>query len=210
MPAFDIDFFIRFTITTVFVALISYGSYFRSTRNAPFAASFVLFGIGVFVVIYFLHGVDMSMGFAFGLFAVFTMLRYRTESISIKEMTYLFLVIAISLLTAVAQMEPLQMVVLNLLLSGTAFIVDSAIISERYAKQSIQYEKIENIKPERHAELQTDLIRRTGLDIVKIHIGRIDFLRDTASIEVTYRCKNKAEQKRARRARAGESISVAQ
>jgi hypothetical protein len=195
MPSFDLDFLIRFAITVFFVGLLSYGSYFRSTRNAPFAASFVLFGIGVFIVIYFLHGVDMSMGFAFGLFAVFTMLRYRTESISIKEMTYLFLVIAISLLTAVAQMGPVQMIMLNVLLCGTAFVVDSAFISDRYAKQFIQYERIENIKPERKAELFADLVQRTGLNIVSVKIENIDFLRDTAALEVTYRSQRKSADK---------------
>lgn len=190
MATFDMEFLLRFSITAIFVALISYGSYFKSTKNAPFAASFMLFGIGVFVVIYFLHGVDMSMGFAFGLFAVFTMLRYRTESISIKEMTYLFLVIAISLLTAVAPMSAIELVMLNALLCGAAFIVDSAFVNDRYSKQFVQYERIENIKPNRKAQLHADLIERTGLDVVKVDIEKIDFLRDTASLVITYRHTN--------------------
>ena len=109
-------------------------------------------------------------------------------------MTYLFLVIAISLLTAVAQMGPIQMVALNILLCGTAFVVDSAFVSDRYAKQSIQYEKIENIKPQHTAELFADLRQRTGLNIVQVKIENIDFLRDTALLEVTYRNQGKTQR----------------
>ena len=187
MSAFDIDFFIRFSITLFFIAFLSYGCYYRITKNADFAASFMLFGTGVFVVIYFLHGVDMSMGFAFGLFAVFTMLRYRTESISIKEMTYLFLVIAIALLTAVAKTSVSQLIVLNAILCGVAIIIDSNLFSYRYSNKTIQYEKINNIKPELHDQLITDLINRTGLDIVSVDIQDIDFLRDSAKIKVFYK-----------------------
>ena len=194
MSAFDIDFFIRFSITLFFIAFLSYGCYFRITKNADFAASFMLFGTGVFVVIYFLHGVDMSMGFAFGLFAVFTMLRYRTESISIKEMTYLFLVIAIALLTAVAKTSVSQLILLNALLCGVAIIIDSNLFGHRYAHKTIQYEKINNIKPESHHQLMTDLVNRTGLDIVNVEVQDIDFLRDAATIKISYRASSLNKQ----------------
>lgn len=187
MSTFDIDFIIRFSITLFFIAFLSYGCYYRITKNADFSASFMLFGTGVFVVIYFLHGIDMSMGFAFGLFAVFTMLRYRTESISIKEMTYLFLVIAIALLTAVAKTSVSQLILLNALLCGVAIIIDSNLFSYRYSHKTIQYEKIDNIKPELHHLLIEDLINRTGLDIVNIDIQDIDFLRDSARIKIFYK-----------------------
>lgn len=187
MSSFDVDFIIRFSITLFFIVFLSYGCYYRITKNADFAASFMLFGTGVFVVIYFLHGVDMSMGFAFGLFAVFTMLRYRTESISIKEMTYLFLVIAIALLTAVAKTSISQLILLNALLCGVAIIIDSNVFGYKYSYKTIQYEKINNIKPESHHLLISDLINRTGLDIVNVDIQDIDFLRDSAKIKVFYK-----------------------
>lgn len=193
MSSFDIDFFIRFSVTLLFISFLSYGCYYRITKNTDFAASFMLFGSGVFVVIYFLHGVDMSMGFAFGLFAVFTMLRYRTESISIKEMTYLFLVIAVALLSAVAQTSLPVLIAINSLLCLVAFVIDSGVFGHRYPEKIIQYEKIENIRPERRQQLIADLVLRTGLDIASVNIQRIDFLRDTATISVSYR-PNTAER----------------
>ncbi|MFT6984667.1 MAG: hypothetical protein ACJAT7_000464 [Psychromonas sp.] len=196
MSVFDFAFVIRFSITLFFIAFLSYGCYFRITKNADFAASFMLFGTGVFVVIYFLHGVDMSMGFAFGLFAVFTMLRYRTESISIKEMTYLFLVIAIALLTAVTKTSIAQLIVLNAMLCAVAYIIDSGLFGHRYPEQVIQYEKIKNIKPENINNLISDLAMRTGLDIVNVKVNRIDFLRDSAELSVWYRPSSKKKQQR--------------
>lgn len=187
MSDFYIDFFIRFSITLFFIALLSYGCYYRVTKNSDFATSFMLFGTGVFVVIYFSHGIAISMGFAFGLFAVFTILRYHTEPISIKEMTYLFLVIAITLLTAAAKTSVSQLILLNSLLCGVAIIIDSNLFSYRHSHKIIQYEKINNIKPESHHLLIADLINRTGLDIVDIDIQDIGFLRDSSKVKIFYK-----------------------
>lgn len=187
MSVFDLAFILRFTITIFFIAFLSYGCYYRITKNAEFAASFMLFGAGVFMVIYFLHRVDMSMGFAFGLFAVFTMLRYRTESISIKEMTYLFLVIAISLLTAVAPISMSQLIVMDSLLCVVAYLIDSGLLGHRYPYQVITYEKIKNIKPENINTLITDLTDRTGLDVVNVKFKKIDLAKGTVQIIAYYR-----------------------
>jgi len=102
------DFIIRLLINVVSIVLLV-RCYYAFSRNRANASSFMLFGIGVFLVTSLLHTADVSMGFAFGLFAVFSMLRYRTESISIKEMTYLFLVIAIALLSSVGTTSVLKM-----------------------------------------------------------------------------------------------------
>ena len=124
--AVDVHFAIRLLINTasVFVLIRCYYAFSRHRENA---ASFILFGVGVFLVTALLHSVTVTMGFAFGLFAVFSMLRYRTEALGIKEMTYLFLVIAMALLAAVGNMHHLELVFLNLLVIVLALVGDISI-----------------------------------------------------------------------------------
>lgn len=186
MTELDITFISRFLVNLLSIVILCYGCYFRVSKNSVVAGSFILFGVGVFIITYLLHGVDMSMEFAFGLFAVFTMLRYRTESISIKEMTYLFLVTAIALLTSVGQMGLVDLCILNSVICIIAFVIDSSILAKRYQMQSVCYELIENITPENRGKLITDLKRRTGLNIIKVEIEHIDFLRDSAQLRVSY------------------------
>jgi hypothetical protein len=186
MSELDLTFIARFFINVIAITLLTYACYYRSNRNTTVTGSLILFGIGIFVITYFLHGVDMSMEFAFGLFAVFTMLRYRTESISIKEMTYLFLVTAIALISSVGQMPLSVLFALNISLCVLAFIVESQVFSSRLATQAIRYEKIENITPKNRELLLSDLRQRTGLNIQSVQIQQIDFLRDVAELTVTY------------------------
>lgn len=186
MTELDILFVSRFVINLLSLVVLCYLCYFRVSKNATVAGSFILFGVGVFIITYLLHGVDMSMEFAFGLFAVFTMLRYRTESISIKEMTYLFLVTAIALLTSVGQMSLVDLTTLNAVICLLAFIIDSNVLGVRYQVQSVCYERIENITPENRSKLISDLRARTGLQVERVSIEHIDFLRDTAQLQVSY------------------------
>lgn len=195
MTELDISFISRFFVNFISILILCYGCYFRLNRNSSVAGSFTLFGVGVFIITYLLHGVDMSMEFAFGLFAVFTMLRYRTESISIKEMTYLFLVTAMALLTSVGQMTMFDIMLINSIICVIALLVDSKLIGKRYAIQSISYERIQNIKPENRATLIADLENRTGLNIVDIHIEHIDFLRDIVQLSVCYIPEQASKQK---------------
>lgn len=150
------------------------------------AISFLLFGVGVFIVTYLLHAVDLSMGFAFGLFAVFSMLRYRTESISVKEMTYLFLVIAMSLLSAVGPLSVIELLSLHGTICLCAWLCDGWWLKDAGRRQRVEYERIENLQPERRDQLWADLSIRTGLNIQHIEIIQLDFVRDTASLEITF------------------------
>jgi len=186
MTELDIIFITRFLINLASLFLLCYGCYYRVNKNSTVASSFVLFGVGIFIITYLLHGVDMSMEFSFGLFAVFTMLRYRTESISIKEMTYLFLVTAIALLTSVGQMNLIDLMMLNGVICLLAFVMDSRIFGRGYLIQSVCYERIENITPEKRGKLIDDLRARTGLQVEMVEVEHIDFLRDTAQLKVSY------------------------
>ncbi|GGB59243.1 DUF4956 domain-containing protein [Shewanella inventionis] len=179
-------FIVLFAVNFISIVMLCYGCYFRSNKNATVAGSFVLFGIGIFLITYLLHGVDMSMEFAFGLFAVFGMLRYRTDTISIKEMTYLFMVTAIALLCAVSKLPTLQLFLINAFLCFVAFLVDTRFFQGHHKIQRIAYERIENIKPKNKALLLADLRERTGLEVTNVEIAHIDFLRDTAELIVYY------------------------
>jgi len=186
MTELGLDFSLRFIINLFFISFLIYGSYYRNAKNSQIATSFILFGVGIFIITYVLMGADMSMGFAFGLFAVFTMLRYRTETISIKEMTYLFLVIAIALLSSVSRVTMLELATLNSIVCITSLFIDSKILQDKFATKLINYEKIELIKPEHYHDLLMDVIDRTGLNVKQIEILDIDFLRDTARLRISY------------------------
>jgi hypothetical protein len=128
----------------------------------------------------------MSMGAAFGLFAVFSMLRYRTEGISMKDMTYLFLAIAMGLITAVSKGSWDELSMLNLIILAFTYLLESSVLLKKEASKDIQYENIEMIKPEFQKELIADLENRTGIKINRIAISKIDFLKDTAVIRIYY------------------------
>lgn len=126
------------------------------------------------------------MGAAFGLFAVFSMLRYRTEGISTKDMTYLFLVIAMGLITALSKGTWFELSFLNLLVILFTYFLESSVLLKKEITQTVQYENIEMIKPEHQSELIADLEKRMGVTITRIDISKIDFLKDTALIKIFY------------------------
>lgn len=184
--AVDLHFLIRLLINagSVFVLIRFYYTYSRHRENA---ASFILFGLGVFLVTSLLHSVTVTMGFAFGLFAVFSMLRYRTEALGIKEMTYLFLVIAMALLAAVGTMQHMELVGLNLLIIVLAVMLETRVLLPRHGEKEIEYEKIENVHAQRQADLIEDLRQRTGLDVFQVDVVSISYLRDTAVLRMHFR-----------------------
>jgi hypothetical protein len=128
----------------------------------------------------------MSMGAAFGLFAVFSMLRYRTEGISTKDMTYLFLVIAMGLITALSKVTWFELLFINLIIILFTYLLESSLLMKKEVSKTIQYENIEMIQPEFRDELQADLEKRMGIKINRIAIGKVDFLKDTAVIRIYY------------------------
>ena len=140
-----------------------------------------------------LNKVDLSLGAAFGLFAVFGMLRYKTEEISIKDMTYLFLNIAIGLICAVTKIkgtedvyEYIFLIGLNAIIFTIIYLLESNVFIKRESVKLVNYEKIENIKSENQNLLLEDLKQRTGIDIHRISIQKIDFLKDSAQIKIYF------------------------
>ncbi len=179
-------FFIRFGINLASVFILIRFIYFPVYKNRENFFTLFIFNLIIFLITFILNKSDMSMGAAFGLFAVFSMLRYRTEGISTKDMTYLFLVIAMGLITALSKGTPLEVGLINVIIIIFTFVLETAVFMKKEVSQNVQYENIEMIKPDLRAELLADLENRMGIKINRIVIGKIDFLKDTAMIRVFY------------------------
>lgn len=179
-------FFIRLGINFASVFILIRFIYYPVYKNRENFFTLFIFNLIIFLITFILNKSDMSMGAAFGLFAVFSMLRYRTEGISTKDMTYLFLVIAMGLITALSKGNPLEIGLINVIVILFTFALETTVFMKKEVSQNIQYENIEMIKPELRAELIADLEARMGIKINRISIGKIDFLKDTATIRVYY------------------------
>ncbi|HNQ12556.1 MAG TPA: DUF4956 domain-containing protein [Bacteroidia bacterium] len=160
--------------------------YLPSYRNRENVFAYIVFNLIIFMITYLLNKVEMSMGAAFGLFAVFSMLRYRTENISIKDMTYLFLFIALGLINSISKGSWDDLAILNMILIVAVYMLESNWVMKKESSKAILYENIEMIKPENRAQLIQDLESRMGHKINHITIGKVDFLRDSAQIFVFY------------------------
>ena len=179
-------FFWRLLIDVISMIIIVRFIYFRIYRKKDYLFTFFLFNIIIFIITYLLNKVDMSMGAAFGLFAVFSMLRYRTEGISTKDMTYLFIVIAMGLITAVSKGTYFELIIIDFILIAFTYALDGNWLIRNEMAKNIIYENIEMIRPENNEQLMADLRKRTGLDIHRFSINRVDFLRDVANIKIYY------------------------
>ena len=170
--------------------LIVYCIYYRYSRRRDYYVTYMLFSSGMFVLLWLMQILDIQTGFVLGLFAIFGMIRYRTETVPIREMNYMFLIIAVSVINSLSlKADGLAWYLLlfaNIVIIGLAWAFEAWQARKRISTKIILYEKIENIKPEHRAELIADLEERTGLKVLDVEIGHIDFLRDVAYIKVTY------------------------
>lgn len=180
-------FFLRLLVDVISMIVLIRFIYFPVYRKSDYFFTFFMFNVTIFIITHLLNSESgFSMGAAFGLFAIFSMLRYRTEDISARDMTYLFIVITLGLISSVNQGNLLEIVIIDIIIVALAFLLDGGVLIKTERMQLVQYEKIEMIRPENRELLMNDLRDRTGLNIKKISIDRIDFLRDTALIKVYY------------------------
>jgi hypothetical protein len=179
-------FFLRLLIDVISMIILVRFIYFRIYRKKDYLFTFFLFNLIIFIITYLLNKVDMSMGAAFGLFAVFSMLRYRTEGITTKDMTYLFIVIAMGLITAVSKGTYFELCIIDFIIIAFTYALDGNWLVRNEMAKNIIYENIEMIKPSNHEQLMEDLRKRTGLDIHRFSVNRVDFLRDTCVIKIYY------------------------
>lgn len=183
----SIKFLGRFLVNIVSTFILVRFIYFPNYRRSDLFLTFFGFNIIIFMITYLLNKVEMSMGAAFGLFAVFSMLRYRTENINAKDMTYLFIVIALGLITAISKGSWDDLAVMAvILLIFTALLENNWLIKKELTKV-ITYDKIDLITPQNQTLLLEDLTARTGLNINRIEVHDIDFIKDASELKIYYR-----------------------
>lgn len=178
---------ITFGINLLVCWIITHFFYYRKSRRRDYYFTYLLFSTAIFFILYQLQNMTIEVGIALGLFGIFSMIRYRTEQLPIREMTYLFVLIAISIINGAGMATSYaSFIVVNLLFIVLIWVLEAIGMFNHKAQKIINYEKIELIQPNRREELLADLKARTGLEITKVQVGSIDFLKDTAYLKVTY------------------------
>lgn len=178
---------VRFGFNILVSWIIIHQLYYKKSGRRDYYNTFMLFSVTIFLLIFLLDNVKLQIGFALGLFAIFGMIRYRTESIPIREMTYLFMIIGLSVINGLAMtVSYVELLSTNLLFILVTWILEYNKIIKHTSSKLILYDNIHLILPEKKDELMADLRKRTGLDIHKIELGNIDFLRDIVYIKVYY------------------------
>jgi len=182
------DLVIRSVFNLGVVLLLVRVLYYRITPRKEYLFTYILISVVVFFMVFLLENVGVEIGFALGLFAIFGMLRYRTQQIPIREMTYLFLVIGVSVINSLAnrRVSYAELLLTNAAIVFITFLLEKVFLMKTETKKLIFYENIELIKPNMRAELIADLEERTGLPIHRVEIERIDYLRDAARIYIYY------------------------
>ncbi len=191
MALFDIagleELLLRFFLNLFCVAVVVHCLYYPKCKRRDFHFTFMLIGVSIFLLMFFMGGVKLRVGVALGLFAVFGIIRYRTESVPIREMTYLFIVIAISAINAIATgISWLELFAADVLFVMCIWLCESNRTFKHMTCKLVQYDRIELITPEHEAELYDDLQHRLGVKVQKIEVGSVDFLKDSAIIKVYY------------------------
>lgn len=178
---------LRFFLNVAVVALIVRVFYYPKSKRRDYFVTFILISISVFLIIFLMGGVKLKTGVALGLFAIFGIIRYRTESVPIREMTYLFLIIAVSTINALdSSISYVELLATNLLFIISIWAMESNRWVKHVASKLVLYDNVSLITPEREEELIEDLKKRTGLDIQRVEVGAIDFSKDTVMVKIYY------------------------
>ena len=187
-----LELIMRFSLNMVIILILVRWLYYSSTKRKDYLFTYVLISSIVFLLCYLLASVKLQIGFALGLFAIFGIIRYRTTTMPIKEMTYLFLIIGVSIINALAETKTSVAEVLftNFAIIAITFCMEKIWLQKHELSRTVIYEKIHLIKPENSLELINDLQDRTGIRKIKrVEIGKIDFLKDTCTLHIFYEVK---------------------
>lgn len=178
---------LQFFVNLVVCFIIVRYFYYPKSHRKDFAVTFVLFSTSVFLLLFFMKSVGIDVSIGLGLFMIFGIMRYRTEMVPIREMTYLFLTIATAVINGSNLMVSYaELLAANLLILAVLAVLEGIVMRGRTATRLVCYERIELIRPERRAELIADLEERLGHKVNSVDIGNVDFLRDVAFIKVHY------------------------
>lgn len=187
MPSFA-ELLIRFAFNFFIIFLVVRGLYYPTTRRRDFLFTYILISTIVFMLCFLLGNVKIQVGFALGLFAIFGIIRYRTEVMPIKEMTYLFLVIGISVINALSnkKVSYVELIFTNMAIIMVAFFLEKVWMIKHESRKRVKYDNIALVKPECYDELKADLEKRTGLKIERFEVGDINYLSDSTWIQIYY------------------------
>jgi len=184
-----LELFIRFSFNLIVIMILVRWLYYSTTKRKDYLFTYILISSVVFLLCYLLESVKLQIGFALGLFAIFGIIRYRTNAIPIKEMTYLFLIIGVSVINSLADEDTsvAEMLFSNGVIVFAAFGLEKLWLLKHESSKIVIYEKINLIKPENYQELLKDLMERTGIKTIKrVETGMIDFLKDTCVLTIYY------------------------
>ena len=195
VPLFDDDFYkllSRLMIDLIFVGLVVGVAYHWHQKNKAYVFTFLLLNIVIFFICFTLKKLDLGIGMALGLFAIFAIIRYRTDQIKVKEMTYLFIVVGLAVINSLSnkKMSYAELLFANVFIFGATLALEGMFMKRKTVKlasQDLVYDKIELLRPDRQSDLIADLRTRTGLDVERVEIKRIDMNKGVASIAVRYR-----------------------
>lgn len=180
---------VRLSLNMLFTAAVVRGVYYRLYRDRDYTFTYFLINLVTFSIAYLLSHVPVEMGFALGLFAVFGILRYRTEAIQVRNLTYLFVVIGIALVNALANggITTVVLVLTNIVIAGTVAVLEAAPFSAREQSRLVCYDRLDLLGPATTAALIADLRERTHLPVERVEIGNVDLLRDCVDLMIHYR-----------------------
>jgi len=187
LPVLQLEFLARLGLDLVAVTSLVRLVYHRYYRRTDLFMTFFSFNLIIFLIAFLLNRSEMSLGAAFGLFAVFSMLRYRTEGISARDMTYLFLAIALGLITAIGAADWSMLLFAAALPPLAALLLESGWLTQHERSQKVHYENAGLVEAGVRPMLIAELKRRTGLEVLRVDVDEIDYLRDAAWLTVYYR-----------------------
>lgn len=194
IPLFDDDFYkllVRLTINLIFVGLVVGVAYHWHQKNKAYVFTFLLMNLVIFFICFTLKKLDIGIGMALGLFAIFAIIRYRTDAIKVKEMTYLFIVVGLAVINSLSnkKMSYAELLFTNSFIFMATLSLEGMFMKKRTPRldsRDLVYDKIELLRPDRHSELIADLTDRTGLDVQRVDIKKIDLGKGSASIAVRF------------------------
>ena len=180
---------LAFIVNLIAIMIIVRWLYYPKCKRGEFFFTYILIAISTFMLIYVLGDVKLKAGIALGLFAMFSIIRYRTEQIAIREMTYLFIIIALSAINGltISELSIGEVIIINVLFITAIIICESKLLISHYSYKVIKYDNINLITPDKREELIADLEKRTGLKVIKVEVGAIDFLKDAAIVKMYYK-----------------------
>jgi hypothetical protein len=179
---------LRLAVNMIVLTILIRFFYYEKTRRKDYLFTYYLIGTITFFLCFGLKKLDIDTGMGLGLFAIFGIIRYRTDAIEIKEMTYLFLIIGVSVVNSLAskQISIAEMAIINISVMLLTYVLEYRWLVKHETRKTINYERIDLIRPEQYDEMKADLEKRTGIAINRFEIGKIDFLTDTAQVRIFY------------------------